>query len=208
MNLMTTRSVHGREIHAATDSHGEASHVDLTAQDKKTLEAAASSWPTAWSTAADKRRDPHRRHPRPDALERPLQPDEAVHRDGHATPTAGSCSTCRRPRATCRRMLVASGGKQLIEQGKTTSIRGLYYLLKHTIEGTKEETFDDQAECDPMIEDVEVAAEQPPRGAAPVRPETRRHGRRHRARSTAATRSTARGWARAATAFRRSSSRT
>jgi DNA topoisomerase VI subunit A len=42
-------------------------------------------------------------------------------------------------------MLVASGCKQLIEQGKTTSIRGLYYLLKHTIEGTKEETFDDQA---------------------------------------------------------------
>ena len=48
-------------------------------------------------------------------------------------------------------MLVASGSKQLIEQGKTTSIRGLYYLLKHTIEGTKEETFDDQADCDPVI---------------------------------------------------------
>jgi DNA topoisomerase VI subunit A len=41
-------------------------------------------------------------------------------------------------------LLVGSGCKQLIEQGKTTSIRGLYYLLKHTIEGTKEETFDDQ----------------------------------------------------------------
>ncbi len=53
-------------------------------------------------------------------------------------------------------MLVASGSKQLIEQGKTTSIRGLFYLLKHTIEGTKEETFDDQSDCDPVIEDVEV----------------------------------------------------
>lgn len=53
-------------------------------------------------------------------------------------------------------MLVSSGCKQLIEEGKTTSIRGLYYLLKHTIEGTKEETFGDQAECDPVIEDVEV----------------------------------------------------
>ncbi len=53
-------------------------------------------------------------------------------------------------------VLVGSGCKQLIEQGKSTSIRGLYYLLKHTIEGTKEETFDDQAECDPIIEDVEV----------------------------------------------------
>ena len=53
-------------------------------------------------------------------------------------------------------MLVGSGCKRLIEQGKTTSIRGLFYLLKHTIEGTKEETFDTQAECDPVIEDVEV----------------------------------------------------
>jgi DNA topoisomerase-6 subunit A len=53
-------------------------------------------------------------------------------------------------------VLVASGCKQLIEQGKTTSIRGLYYLLKHSIEGTREETFDDQSECDPVIEDVEV----------------------------------------------------
>ena len=39
---------------------------------------------------------------------------------------------------------------------KTTSLRGLYYMLKHTIEGTKEKTFDDQDESDPIIEDVEV----------------------------------------------------
>ncbi|MFV1966736.1 MAG: DNA topoisomerase IV subunit A [Pirellulaceae bacterium] len=54
-------------------------------------------------------------------------------------------------------MLVGRGCKQLIEEGKTTSIRGLYYLLKHTIEGAKEETFDDQSDCDPIIEDVEVS---------------------------------------------------
>ena len=53
-------------------------------------------------------------------------------------------------------MLVASGCKRLIEEGKTTSIRGLFYLLKHTIEGTKEETFSEQSECDPVIEDSEV----------------------------------------------------
>lgn len=53
-------------------------------------------------------------------------------------------------------VLVSSGCKRLIEQGKTTSIRGLFYLLKHTIEGTKEETFDVQSDCDPIIEDVEV----------------------------------------------------
>ncbi len=53
-------------------------------------------------------------------------------------------------------LLVGSGCKQLIMQGKTTSIRGMYYLLKHTIEGTKEETFDNQSDCDPIIEDLEV----------------------------------------------------
>jgi DNA topoisomerase-6 subunit A len=56
-------------------------------------------------------------------------------------------------------LLVGSGCKQLIEQGKTTSLRGLYYMLKHTIEGTKEETFEDQSESDTVIEDTEVALE-------------------------------------------------
>jgi len=56
-------------------------------------------------------------------------------------------------------LLVATGCKQLVEQQKTTSIRGLYYLLKHTIEGTREETFATQEECDPIIEDLEVTLE-------------------------------------------------
>jgi DNA topoisomerase-6 subunit A len=55
-------------------------------------------------------------------------------------------------------MLAGSGCTRLINQGKTTSIRGLYYLLKHTIEGTKEETFSDQSESDTVIEDLEVLA--------------------------------------------------
>src|SRR4029079_6645941 len=60
-------------------------------------------------------------------------------------------------RSYMQTLLVGSGCKQLIDQGKTTSIRGLFYLLKHTIEGTNEETFDTQGECDPIIEDVEVS---------------------------------------------------
>src|SRR5437764_9651467 len=59
-------------------------------------------------------------------------------------------------KAYMQTLLVGSGAKRLIEQGKTTSLRGLYYMLKHTIDGTKEETFDDQGESDSMIEDVEV----------------------------------------------------
>jgi DNA topoisomerase-6 subunit A len=54
-------------------------------------------------------------------------------------------------------MLVASGCKDLNDQGKTTSIRDLYYHMKHTIEGTRENTFDEQSESDPIIEDLEVA---------------------------------------------------
>ena len=53
-------------------------------------------------------------------------------------------------------VLIGSGCKRLIEQGKTTSLRGLYYMLKHSIEGTKEETFDGQEDSDTIIEDVEV----------------------------------------------------
>jgi DNA topoisomerase-6 subunit A len=59
-------------------------------------------------------------------------------------------------KAYMQTVLVGSGCKRLIEQGKTTSLRGLYYMLKHTIENTKEETFDAQEESDTIIEDVEV----------------------------------------------------
>src|SRR5499433_2544607 len=59
-------------------------------------------------------------------------------------------------RSYMQTLLVGSGCKVLIEQGKTTSIRGLFYLLKHTIEGTREETFDTQNESDTIIEDIEV----------------------------------------------------
>jgi len=54
-------------------------------------------------------------------------------------------------------LLVASKCKELISRDKTASIRQIYYLSKHTIKGTNEKTFDDQAESDPIIEDLEVA---------------------------------------------------
>jgi DNA topoisomerase VI subunit A len=62
-------------------------------------------------------------------------------------------------KAYMQTLLVGSGAKRLIEQGKTTSLRGLYYMLKHTIKGTSEETFAEQGESDTMIEDVEVVLE-------------------------------------------------
>jgi len=54
-------------------------------------------------------------------------------------------------------LLLADGCKQLVEAEKTLSLRGMYYMSLHTIAGTKEKTFDDQNESDPILEDLEVA---------------------------------------------------
>ena len=54
-------------------------------------------------------------------------------------------------------VLVASYCRRLVEENKHAGIRELYYALKHTVEGSKENTFDDQAESNPIIEDIETA---------------------------------------------------
>jgi DNA topoisomerase-6 subunit A len=53
--------------------------------------------------------------------------------------------------------LVSEACRELVESGKTTSIRDLYYITKHTIGDTKQNTFEEQDESDPIIEDLEVA---------------------------------------------------
>src|SRR3982751_4927237 len=54
-------------------------------------------------------------------------------------------------------MLHASTIKDLIEADKTSSLRGVFYKAKHTVAGTKENTFDEQGESDPILEDLEVS---------------------------------------------------
>ena len=54
-------------------------------------------------------------------------------------------------------VLLADGCKDLIEAGKTLSLRGMYYKSLHTIQGTNEKTFNDQSESDPVLEDLEVS---------------------------------------------------
>ena len=55
-------------------------------------------------------------------------------------------------------MLHSASIKDLIEEGKTTSLRGMFYRALHTIQGTKnEKTFDDQTESDVILEDLEVS---------------------------------------------------
>jgi DNA topoisomerase VI subunit A len=53
-------------------------------------------------------------------------------------------------------MLIASKCKTLIDEGKTVSIRQMYYMSKHTLPHSTENTFEDQNESDPIIEDLEV----------------------------------------------------
>ncbi|MBX3385000.1 MAG: DNA topoisomerase IV subunit A [Phycisphaeraceae bacterium] len=53
-------------------------------------------------------------------------------------------------------MLHCSTIMDLIQEGKTSSLRGVFYKAKHTVAGTKENTFDTQEESDPILEDLEV----------------------------------------------------
>src|SRR6476619_7288103 len=55
--------------------------------------------------------------------------------------------------------LVSEACKELIDAGKTTSIRDLYYVTKHTMGDTKQNTFEEQDESDPIIEDLEVTVD-------------------------------------------------
>ena len=104
-------------------------------------------------------------------------------------------------------MLVASGATQLIEQGKTTSIRGLYYLLETHDRRHQGRDVRRSSRMRPGDRGLRGAVEQSPRGVA-LYARRRATWSATSCWSTAATRSTARTWARAATASRRSSSRT
>ncbi len=55
--------------------------------------------------------------------------------------------------------LVASACKELLIAGKTTSIRDLYYMAKHTLGDSRQNTFEEQDESDPIIEDLEVTVD-------------------------------------------------
>jgi len=53
-------------------------------------------------------------------------------------------------------IMVAAECKKIIDQNVYTSIRDLYYALKRTIPNTKENTFEEQSESDPILEDIEA----------------------------------------------------
>ena len=54
-------------------------------------------------------------------------------------------------------MLIAQKCKEFVSEGRSASIREVYYQLKHTIPGLDENTLEDQDESDPVIVDIETA---------------------------------------------------
>ena len=126
----------------------------LSPRDKKTMTSIV-GLADGVVTAAENRKDP--------AVDIPARTLSNVHYSPRKRILEMGNSTNRRQlfdlaqaKAYMRTMLVASGCKKLLTHGKSTSLRGMFYMLKHTIEGTKENTFDDQSECDTIIEDIEV----------------------------------------------------
>jgi DNA topoisomerase-6 subunit A len=126
----------------------------LTAKDKKTMGSIV-KLADGVKTAADKRKDPYVDIPSRTLSNVRYSPRKRILEMGNAT-NRRQLFDLSQAKAYMRTMLVASGCKKLLTQSKTTSLRGMFYMLKHTIDGTKENTFDDQGECDTVIEDIEV----------------------------------------------------
>ncbi len=139
---------------AASTRRGSDAPVKLTVQDKKTLKSIVGMSDRVVKTA-ELSRAPHLDIPSRSLSNVKFNKSKRFIEMGKGT-NKRELFNLSQAKSYMQTMLVASGCKQLIEQGKSTSIRGMYYLLKHTIEGTKEETFNEQSECDPVIEDVEV----------------------------------------------------
>jgi DNA topoisomerase VI subunit A len=53
-------------------------------------------------------------------------------------------------------MVAAWVNKELVKEGITTSLRDMYYALKRTLPGTKENTVEEQTESDPIVVDIET----------------------------------------------------
>jgi len=135
-------------------AEAKAAAAKLTPRDKKTMVSIV-GLADGVVRAAEKRRDPHVDVPSRTLSNVRYSPRKRILEMGNAT-NRRQLFDLSQAKAYMRTLLVASGCKKLLEQQKTTSLRGMFYMLKHTIEGTKENTFDEQNECDTVIEDVEV----------------------------------------------------
>jgi DNA topoisomerase-6 subunit A len=141
-----------RKRGAAADAKAVA--ATLTPRDKKTMKSIGELADKVVDSA-EKRKDPYVDIPSRTLSNVRYSPRKRILEMGNST-NRRQLFDLAQAKAYMRTMLVASGCKKLLTQGKTTSLRGMYYMLKRTIKDTKENTFDDQSECDTIIEDVEV----------------------------------------------------
>ena len=126
----------------------------LTTRDKRTL-GQLTNLAGSVVTAAKRRRDPHVDIPSRALSNVTYSSRKKIIEMGHKT-NRRLLFNLSQAKSFMQTMLVAKGVNSLINQGKSNSIRGLFYALRGKIKGTKEHTFDQQSECDPIIEDVEV----------------------------------------------------
>ncbi|MCA9234749.1 MAG: DNA topoisomerase IV subunit A [Planctomycetales bacterium] len=143
-----------KKVRRAAGAPATKTRVTLTPRDKKTMNSLVGLADRVVS-AADARRDPYVDIPSRTLSNVKYSPRKRIIEMGSGK-NRRQLFDLSQAKAYMRTMLVASGCKRLLEQGKTTSLRGMYYMLKHTIAGSKENTFDDQNESDTIIEDVEV----------------------------------------------------
>jgi DNA topoisomerase-6 subunit A len=127
-------------------AEAKAATANLTPRDKKTMGTIV-GLADGVVTAAEKRKDPYVDIPSRTLSNVTYSPRKRIIEMGNAK-NRRMLFDLSQAKAYMRTMLVANGCKRLLSQGKTTSLRGMYYMLKHTIEGTKENTFDDQSECE------------------------------------------------------------
>lgn len=128
--------------------------VELTAKDKKTLGALRELANGVVSTA-ERSRPPHFEIPSRSLSNVRYNQTRRIIEMGSGT-NQRELFNLTQAKSFMQTLLVGSKCQGLIQQGKTASIRQIFYLCKHTIKGTSENTFDEQSECDPIIEDVEV----------------------------------------------------
>jgi DNA topoisomerase-6 subunit A len=126
----------------------------LTPRDKKTMKSIGDLADKVVDSA-EKRKDPYVDIPSRTLSNVRYSPRKRILEMGNST-NRRQLFDLAQAKAYMRTMLVASGCKKLLTQGKTISIRGMYYMLKHKIANTTENTFDDQSESDTIIEDLEV----------------------------------------------------
>ncbi len=139
------------------NSNGAATAAKLTPRDKKTL-GVLKDLANQVLSSAEKKRDPFLDIPARNLSNVKYNRMKRFIEMGKAT-NRRQLFNLAQAKSYMQTLLVASKCKTLLDAGKTASIRQIFYLAKHTIAGTSENTFDTQEECDPILEDLEVTLE-------------------------------------------------